>query len=288
MKKSKRNIKKLSKSSIKKFNKKNSKNSFIEKDIFSNAPKLIELLVPDCVQEKRDQIILGEQRYSRCFVLSTYPSRSYIGWLDRIFNQIGDINLSMTIETSSSDSVIKQLTKKVTILESEVQTYEAKGNIEIVHPLEQMKNDYEIMRKKVQIEDDRVFYITILLRVNARSLEELNIKTDILKSEFAKISAKVRTLNFRQMDALKANLPINSSNIYDFERNVVAGGLATMFPISNSNSESSPEGVLIGRNYFTGLPVYLDTFGKELANPHMAILRRIRCRKICCNGYFRF
>lgn len=250
----------------------NNKKETIEKNIFLNAPKLIDLLVPDCIHEKRDQIILGEQRYSRCFVLSTYPSRSYIGWLDRIFSKIGDINLSMIIETGSSDAVIRQLTKKVTMLESEFQTYESKGNIEILHPLAKMKDDYERMRQQVQIKEDRLFYITILLRINAKSIEELNLKTDILKAEFAKISAKIRTLNFRQIDGLKANLPLNSSNIYDYERNIVAEGLATMFPISNSNSESSPSGVLIGRNYFTGLPVYLDTFGKELANPHMAIL----------------
>ena len=53
---------------------------------------------------------------------------------------------------------------------------------------------------------------------------------------------------------------------------MTADGLATMFPISNSNQESSPEGVVIGRNYFTGLPVYLDTFSKDLANPHLCIL----------------
>ena len=29
---------------------------------------------------------------------------------------------------------------------------------------------------------------------------------------------------------------------------------------------------LFGRNYFTGLPIYLDTFDKSLTNPHMAIL----------------
>lgn len=269
LKKSKR----ISKKVAKKIKSKRIKdNTIIEKDIFSNFPELMDLIIPDVIHEKRDQIILGEQRYSRCFVLATYPSRSYIGWLDRIYNQIPDINVSMIIETSSADAVIKQLTKKVTILESEFQTYESRGNIEILHPLAQMKDDYENMRQQIQIKEDRLFYITILLRINARNLEELNEKTDILKTEFAKISAKVRTLNFRQMEGLKANLPMNNCKIHDYERNIVAEGLATMFPISNSNAESSPDGVFIGRNYFTGLPVYLDTFGKELANPHMAIM----------------
>lgn len=57
-----------------------------EKDIFDNVPELIDLLVPDCIEEKRDYIVLGEDRYSRNFVISTYPSKTYLGWLDKIFN----------------------------------------------------------------------------------------------------------------------------------------------------------------------------------------------------------
>ena len=184
----------------------------------------------------------------------------------------GDINISINIETPPDDTVIRQLTKRVTILESEVNTCEARGNIDILHPLERMMLDYDGMRNKIQITDDKLFYVTILIRVNASSMEELNNKSNTLKSEFAKMASKARTLNFRQFKGLQASLPINVSYIHDYERNVTADGLATMFPISNSNSESSPNGVLIGRNAFTGLPVYLDLFEKGLANPHMAIL----------------
>lgn len=56
-----------------------------EIDIFDKVPEMIELMIPDCVDEKRDYIVLGENRYSRCFVISTYPSKTYLGWLDRIF-----------------------------------------------------------------------------------------------------------------------------------------------------------------------------------------------------------
>ena len=114
------------------------KNKNKEKDIFDNIPKLLDILVPDCINEKMDQIILGDERYSRTFVLATYPSKTWLGWLDGIFSQLGDINLSIQVETVSDDMVIRQLTKKVTVLESELQTYQAKGNINIVHPLQRM------------------------------------------------------------------------------------------------------------------------------------------------------
>lgn len=65
---------------------KKSKTKEKEKDLFDNAPELIELLIPDCIEEKRDYIVLGDNRYSRCFVISAYPSKTYLGWLDNIFN----------------------------------------------------------------------------------------------------------------------------------------------------------------------------------------------------------
>ena len=184
----------------------------------------------------------------------------------------GDVTLSIINRPTNDDSVIRQLNKKVTILESERQTYESKGNIDLIHPLEKMIYDYDQIRRQVQTLNDKLFFITILFRINAKNLEELNAKSNILKNEFAKMSAKARTLNFRQFSGLKANLPLNELNIFDYERNVTSDGIATMFPIASSNTESSVNGVPIGRNYFTGLPVYLDTFDKSLTNPHIAIM----------------
>lgn len=256
--------------SISKTKKKESKKE--EENIFEKVPELIELLIPDCIDEKRDYIVLGDDKYTRSFVISTYPSKTYLGWLDRIFNMLGDVTLSIINRPANDDSVIRQLNKKVTILESERQTYENKGNIDLIHPLEKMIYDYDQIRRQVQTSNDKLFFITILLRINARNLEELDAKSNLLKNEFSKISAKARCLNFRQLDGLKSNLPFNALNIFDYERNVTSDGLATMFPIANSNTESSPNGVPIGRNYFTGLPVYLDTFDKNLTNPHIVIL----------------
>lgn len=156
-------------------------------------------------------------------------------------------------------------------MESERQTYESRGSIDLIHPIEKMIYDYDEMRKQIQTANDKLFFVTILFRINATNLEELDTKSNILKNEFAKISSKARCLNFRQLDGLKANLPFNTLNIYDYERNVTSEGLAAMFPISSSNTESNPNGVIIGRNYFTGLPVYLDTFDKSFTNPHIGI-----------------
>ena len=251
---------------------KSNKKQKIEPNIFDKSPQLIELLIPDCIEEKRDYIVLGENKYVRSFVLAVYPSRTYLGWLDKLFNLLGDITISIINRATNEDSVIRQLNKKVTILESERQTYETRGNIDLIHPLEKMISDYDYLRNQIQTSNDKLFFVTILIRINAKSIEELDSKTNLLKDEFSKMSAKIRTLNFRQLSGLKANLPFNQLSIYDYERNITSDGVATMFPIANSNTESSINGVPIGRNYFTGLPIYLDTFNKNLTNPHIVIL----------------
>ena len=241
-------------------------------NIFDKMPNIIELMIPDCVDEKRDYIVLGDNKYSRNFVISTYPNKIFLGWLDRIFSLLGDVSLSIMVRPTDQDTVVRQLNKKVTILESEKQTYENKGTIDLIHPIQKMIYDYDEIRNLVQTYNDKLFFVSIFFRINATNLEELNTKSNLLKSEFAKLSAKARCLNFRQFEGLRANLPFDTSNIIDYERNVTSEGLATMFPIANSNTESNVNGVPIGRNYFTGLPVYLNTFDKSLTNPHIVIL----------------
>ena len=156
--KHRKNEKKISISKVKKRELKKK-----EEDIFEKVPELIELIIPDCIDEKRDYVVLGDNKYTRSFVISTYPSKTYLGWLDRIFNMLGDVTLSIINRPANDDSVIRQLNKKVTILESERQTYENKGNIDLIHPLEKMIYDYDQIRRQVQTSNDKLFFITILL-----------------------------------------------------------------------------------------------------------------------------
>ena len=135
-----------------------------------------------------------------------------------------------------------------------------------------MLYDYEGIRKQVQTSEDKLFFVTILFRINAKSQEELNNKTNLLKNEFAKMSAKIRTLNFRQLEAFKTVLPLGELPLNNYERNMVAGGISTLFPISNPNISHS-QGAFLGRNLTTNAPVYFNGFigPPELPNPSVFI-----------------
>ena len=250
---------------------KNSKKSEI--DIFKNIPKISNVLIPDSIQEFSDYTYLGHNKYSRQFAITVYPDQTWIGWLDDI-SRIGDINISIKIETLPNSSVINQLTKKLVQHQSQYQTYQKQGNIAHLPELENMINDLEELRTLIQTNRDKLFFVTIFIKVNAKTKEELDEKTFIIESEFAKKTAMIRCLTFRQLEAWKNTLPFGTKPIENFERNMTTGGIATLIPISSPNL-SHDTGIFIGRNMFTNAPVYIDTFcgPPALPNPHTFICR---------------
>jgi len=241
-----------------------------DQNFFDNQPQLIDLLAPEVIEEKKDYIYLGDDKYSRIFSLVFYPNYLSIGWLDDILNTIGDVDISTQVQVADERNVIKYLTHKVTKLQSDYILFEKQGNIEELHRLEENIHAFEEMRRDIQINNDKLFFIKITLRVNAKNIDELNEKSKILRDEFANRSCEIRPLYFKQLDALKETLPLNNNIIKDNNRNMTTAGLATMFPIARTKS-SVKEGIYLGRDLFTGLPMNLETLTSGLANANIAI-----------------
>ena len=193
-----------------------------EIDIFNNVANIMDLLLPDSLQERKDYVCLGYNKYSRIFVMTVYPEQTWIGWLDDLFN-IGNINISVKIEPSINGNVINQLTKKLVQNQSEYATYSRQGNILHLPELEKQIGYLEELRMLIQTNQDKLFFATIFITLNCESLQELNEKTKILESELNKKTAMIRTLTFRQLEGLKTVLPTGDIPIANYERNMVAG-----------------------------------------------------------------
>ena len=80
----------------------------------------------------------------------------------------------------------------------------------------------------------------------------------------------MKLLKDHQLEALKETLPINNNLLEENTRNMTAEGVATLFPIARAKADTS-EGIYLGRDLFTGLPINLETFSKELSNANIAI-----------------
>ncbi|MCI8470431.1 MAG: hypothetical protein HFJ35_02910 [Clostridia bacterium] len=101
---------------------KNRKQKKKEINIFDNVPTIADIILPDTLQEKRDYINLGYNKFTRTFVMTIYPEQTWVSWIDSLFH-IGNINISVKVEPANNGNIINQLTRKLVQSQSEYATY---------------------------------------------------------------------------------------------------------------------------------------------------------------------
>ena len=119
------------------------------KNFFDNQPQLLSLLAPEVIQETKDYVYMGNDKYARIFTLMIYPSYIQIGWLDDILNIIGDVDISTQVQIADERNVSKYLSHKITKLRSDYYLFESQGNIEELPKLEENIQSYEEMRHDI-------------------------------------------------------------------------------------------------------------------------------------------
>ena len=120
-----------------------------EISIFDNIPNIKDKILPDSYKENKDYIYLGFNNYYRSFVITIYPDKIYIGWLQELV-YIGNINISIKIVPASDVAVVNQLTKKLVQTQAEYAIYEKQGNISHTPELERMIKDLSELRGLIQ------------------------------------------------------------------------------------------------------------------------------------------
>jgi len=229
------------------------------------------LYIPDALEETRDMLYLGPGRYARIYAVSVYPRDVYVGWLDDLFSA-GEIDLSVMVESIPDSVVIKKLNEQVVKTSAMYAVQERRGNILQLPQLREMLEDLEAERAAIQTNRDKMFYVTVFIAVYGKTPEELEARSSDISDILARKATQMRCLSFRQAEALKNVLPINSRPLRGFRRNVTTGGLISFFPIANPDL-SHPSGIYLGRNLFTGAPVFLDSFigPPWLNNQHITV-----------------
>lgn len=240
-------------------------------DLRNGTSDIQSLFVPDALQETSDTLYLGPSRYARIYALSVYPRDVYVGWLDDLFSA-GEIDLSVSVEVIPDNLIIKKLNDQVVKTAAMYAVQEKQGNILHLPQLKEMLDDLEAERAAIQTNRDRMFYATVLIAVYGKTPEDLERRATAVNDILARKATQMRCLSFRQIEGLKAVLPVNAVPPRGFRRNVTTGGVASFFPIANPDL-THPSGIYLGRNLFTGAPVFLDSFigPPWLNNQHITV-----------------
>lgn len=241
---------------------------FLEK----NKKDIKDLIAPsgiDATSTNHLEIIGNTSKYTRTLIVSALPRMCTFPIFLRGMYTFGNVNVSVFITPVNEAKSQTELNKTINELESERLVAADRGNINRESLLAQKRAEAEELRDAIASGLDKLFEASIFCTIFAYNMEELDRETELLSSEMAKTLTSVKTAWAMQEDAFKSNLPLNEDKIgkkHTFDRR----SMATVFPFINSDV-GHDDGIPIGFNRQTGLPILYDNFSSSLSNYNMVI-----------------
>ena len=240
--------------------------------IMKNKKDIKDLIAPsgiDATSTNHIEIVSETSKYARTMIVSSLPRMCTFPLLLREMYNFGDINVSVFINPVSESKSQNELNRTINELESERIVAADRGNINRESLLAQKRQEAEELRDAIASGLDKLFESSIMCTIFAYNMEELDRETELLSSEMSKTLTGVKTAWAMQEDAFKSNLPFNEDKIgkkHTFDRR----SMATVFPFINADVGHA-NGIPIGFNRQTGLPILYDNFSPTLSNYNMVV-----------------
>ncbi len=237
-----------------------------------NKKDIKDLIAPsgiDATSTNHLEIVSYNTKYARTLTVSTLPRMCTFPELLRGMYTFGDVNVSVYINPISEAKSQNELNRTINELESERIVAADRGNINRESALAQKRAEAEELRDAIASGLDKLYEASIICTLFAYSMEELDRQTELLASEMSKTLTGVKTAWAMQEEAFKSNLPLAEDKIgkkHTFDRR----SMGTVFPFINSDV-GHENGIPIGFNRQTGLPILYDNFSSTLSNYNMVI-----------------
>lgn len=231
---------------------------------------LLDALAPQALQFRSNMVQFGDQT-GRVMVITDYPPQAGTAWLARVA-QIPGVIASLHVTPSNSADLVDNINKAVGEYSSRL---EQGGNALIMQRTEQALKDAQELLKKIDLEQQNIFYLTVILFVSANDIDSLNRRTRQVEAALAAAGMRGRTLLYRQEQGLRS---VGPWALLDPEiqtaggRNMPSETIAASFPfVAGGINDAS--GTMLGRDRGGGL-VILDIWqrGSDRTNSNWTIL----------------
>lgn len=238
----------------------------------NNMSSLKDLLAPsgiDATHFDYLEIFSKVSRFARTFYVTTIPRQATFPYFLAGVYEFGDVNASVYITPIAESVSQNDLNKTIVELQSERFVAQDRGDINREATLSTKQAEAEALRDQIAAGYNKLFEATIICTVFAYTKEELDKASELLSMEASKNQLGLKTAWGLQEEAFKSNLPLNNNKItrkHTFDR----GSMATVFPFVNADS-GMENGIPIGVNIQTGLPLLFDNFSYTLTNYNMII-----------------
>ena len=251
---------------------KNNEGSETTGPLTDNIKDIKDLIAPsgiDASSTNHLEIFSNTNKYARTMIISVLPRMCTFPEFLRSMYTFGDINVSVFINPISEAKSQNELNKVINTLESERIVARDRGNINRESELAQKRIEAEELRDAIAAGMDKLYESSIICTLFAYDMEELDRRTELLTSEMSKTLVELKAAWAQQEQAFQSNMPFNSDKLgkkHTFDRR----SMATVFPFINSDV-GHENGVPLGFNRQTGLPILYDNFSNTLSNYNMVV-----------------
>lgn len=238
-----------------------------KKELNMKETLLPYLLSPSTIVNEPDYIKIGEQ-YNRTIAVLGVPRVVKAGFLNPLMLQQGDFDISMHVHPKTTHEIITQLNNELVKMSADIYGMEGRG--EIVVPSLKMKYDDTInVLKMLQSGEEKLYDFSFYINVRAKSIEKLNELTGRIGATLGQLSLLYKVMDMEMHNALPSILPM-ANNKLKITRNMTSSALAACFPFSSSNLQVMENGIVLGVNDLTNIPLIVDIF--QLQNSNMFVL----------------
>ena len=232
---------------------------------------IVDIITPMGIEFHKKDFVFGDN-LGRVLVITKYPPRVRVGWMSKIANMEGVTCSIHMIPTTDVNKLIENISTSMGELSSKMKNG---GSALMMQRAEQQYKDADILLRKIDQEQENVFYVTIAIMVIAKDMQELDKKTKKVESALAASKMKGRAALFKQEDALYAVSPfcICPDSIKNIaSRNMPVTTIAAAFPY-NSNGLNDGKGFIFAKDNNGGI-ILLDTWkrGGDRTNTNWTIL----------------
>ncbi len=236
----------------------------------NGVPTLADLIAPDGVQVGTSHVHLGS-RWVTTYVVAALPALVAFGFLSALY-EIGDVEVSMHLHPADDREVVNELSSLLVKTESDMILSRRRGDSRNHAVHEETRQTLEELRRAVQCNETRIFYVTICFAVAADTLEELERRRRLVEQRLAGRMVRVVRAFLRQADGLKSVLPMGTNLLADVYQNFDLGSAAALFPWGGADIVHDG-GVFLGFNLSTAAPIIFNAHvgPPVLANPHLGV-----------------
>ncbi|MEK7115959.1 MAG: DUF87 domain-containing protein [Patescibacteria group bacterium] len=221
-----------------------------------------DLIAPSSMKVEPSFVRLGDV-WCRTLFIVTYPRYVTVGWASPIINLNAQMDIAMFFYPIKADVVLKQLKKKVGILEAQI-TSDAESGKPRDPISETALRDIEGLRDDLTQGIEHFFQFAFYVSFYSTSLEELERLSNTVESTFGSMLIYTRRAYFQAEQGFNSTMPVGNDELM-ITFNMSTSPLASSFPFTSAEL-TSDSGILYGINRHNNSLIIFDRFSLPNAN----------------------